>query len=114
MAHEFNTVDETLRHGNGKVRPQHVTEALRNPCRYDTQTGIWSLGEGRTVPYPNDEFAASKLAGVLQGATDLSSLSPELEAAGGDWPASYYLSARRTSLLAISRRDLQERAGGRG
>jgi SAM-dependent methyltransferase len=76
-----------------------VAGSLENLCEYDAESGIWRLRDGRTIPYPNDRFAASKLEYVLRNADDLSSLSPELEGFAGQWPASYYLSTKRSSLL---------------
>jgi SAM-dependent methyltransferase len=78
---------------------QLVTDSLENACEYDAESGVWRLRGGRTIPYPNDTFAASKLENILRNAQDLSSLSPELEGFAGRWPSSYYLSTKRSSLL---------------
>jgi len=52
-----------------------------------------------TIGYRSDEFARDRLLPIVESASDLGSLSPELERRASGWPASYYLSARRSSLL---------------
>ena len=57
------------------------------------------FSSGTAVPYDNDPFAARDLPRIIGSATDLSSTSPELEELADVWPASYYLSPRRTSVV---------------
>lgn len=72
---------------------------LHENASHDTERGLWRLNSGATVAYPNDDFAERELEPILRSATDISSLSPELAARAMGWPASYYLSPRRTNLL---------------
>lgn len=62
-------------------------------------SGVWTPEAGEEFSYRSDAFARGELLEIVRSARDLSSLSPELEAAASNWPASYYLSARRSSLL---------------
>jgi SAM-dependent methyltransferase len=99
MVREFDTLSCDLDPAIAHPQAGQVTDCLKNACEYDAESGVWRLPDGRTVPYLNDTFAASKLEDILRNAQDLSSLSPELEGFAGRWPASYYLSTRRSSLL---------------
>lgn len=62
-------------------------------------SNVWLPQRSDGTGYPSDDFARGPLLGLIKGADDLSSLSPELEALAASWPARYYLSAERSTLL---------------
>lgn len=74
-------------------------ELFSAPLTRQVDSGVWTPEDDREFSYSSDAFAREELLGIVRSARDLSSLSPELEAAASRWPASYYLSARRSSLL---------------
>lgn len=69
------------------------TDLVRN------DSGVWLPERSDGTGYPSDDFARGPLLGLINGARDLSSLSPELEGLAASWPARYYLSAERSTLL---------------
>lgn len=64
------------------------------------EEGVWAgAGKRSAVGYGSDEFARSELLRILNEATDLGSMSPQLHTHAHEWPARYYLSAERCNLL---------------
>lgn len=75
------------------------TTVFVDPLTRDDGTGVWGPERYEANVYPSDDYARGTLYDVLMTSHDLSSLSPELERKGTGWPARYYLSASRTTLL---------------
>lgn len=69
------------------------------PLNWEAESRVWTPNSDEKINYASDRLARGPLLDIVNSAADLSSMSPELEAAGSTWPASYYLSARRSSLL---------------
>jgi SAM-dependent methyltransferase len=76
-----------------------TTTLIRTPLVCDADTGLWTTVDSLQIDYDSDPFARDQLGSIIASATDLSSLSTELEQLGRDWPACYYLSSRRTNLF---------------
>ena len=65
-----------------------------------TQSGVWALpGEVESFKYSDGDTEEKNLESILRSATNLSSLSPELEEKYNDWPSEYHLSPLRANLL---------------
>lgn len=79
----------------------HLTpdDAFSASLTYDAGARVWVHGSVETIGYRSDAYARERLLPLVEAATDLGSLSPELEGLAGTWPASYYLSSRRSNLL---------------
>lgn len=84
---------------NAQSQQALLKRVLASECELDASSLIWKLANQPALPYPNDSFASHDLEGILRKTADLSSLSYALEQQASHWPASYYLSPERTSLL---------------
>lgn len=60
---------------------------------------VWVLADRKQINYSDGPLTERYLSKVLQGATDLSSGSFELERCIRDWPTEYHLSRSRAQLL---------------
>ena len=65
-----------------------------------TQSGVWALrGEAGSFEYSDGDAEEENLESILTSATNLSSLSLELEEKHNDWASEYHLSPLRANLL---------------
>ena len=65
-----------------------------------TQSGVWALpGEAESFEYSDGDAEEENLESILTSATNLSSLSLELEEKHNDWTSEYHLSPLRANLL---------------
>ena len=65
-----------------------------------TQSGVWALpGEVESFEYSDGDTEEKNLESILTSATNLSSLSLELEEKHNDWTSEYHLSPLRANLL---------------
>jgi SAM-dependent methyltransferase len=82
-----------------KRRTSFITEHIGDELIFDDECEFWRLASGRNIKYRSDSMVVTDLPGILRSASDLSSTSEELEREGRTWPASYYLSSRRSNVL---------------
>ena len=65
-----------------------------------TQSGVWALpGEVESFEYSDGDTEEKNLESILTSASNLSSLSLELEEKYNDWTSEYHLSPLRANLL---------------
>jgi SAM-dependent methyltransferase len=65
-----------------------------------TQSGVWALrGESGSFEYSDGDAEEENLESILTNATNLDSLSVELEEKYNDWASEYHFSPRRANLL---------------
>ena len=84
--------------------PADPTTVFRADLRCNDD-GVWIPAHTDGLGYPSDYFARGPLLGQLRSAANLGSLSEELEQLADTWPARYYLSAERSTLLRAFRYD---------
>ena len=65
----------------------------------DSVTDIWSQTEFRSIDYSDGEEVEQRLQHIVDSASDISSLSPELRQHCTDWPTIYHLSGLRANIL---------------
>ncbi|HCL86117.1 MAG TPA: methyltransferase type 12, partial [Comamonadaceae bacterium] len=66
---------------------------------YDIQTGVWARPGFTSIAYSDGDEVEQRLARIINGATDLSVLSDELQQHITDWPSLYHLSRSRANIL---------------
>lgn len=68
----------------------------------EIETGLWLPWDApeKDFIYSDGERFERAITQILDSATDLSSSSEELEAAGIDWPTTYHLSKKRSHIIA--------------
>ena len=65
-----------------------------------TKNGVFTPhGQTTAFGYSDGNDQEARLKAILTGASDLSSLSPDLELAINNWPTEYHLSPQRANLL---------------
>jgi O-antigen biosynthesis protein len=72
---------------------------IENNSLFLNETGVWVPLEKRDFSYSDGEEIETYLKSVVSKASDLSSMSNELEAAAKDWASTYHLSSQRANIL---------------
>jgi 2-polyprenyl-3-methyl-5-hydroxy-6-metoxy-1,4-benzoquinol methylase len=72
---------------------------LENGYASDPNTNVYKKRDFVDINYSDGNEVESRILEVIKGATDLSSLSDELELNCIDWPSTYHLSKRRGNLV---------------
>ena len=84
----------------------------------DSVTGVWSQPEFQSFDYSDGEETEQQLQHIIDTASDISSLSPELRQHSVDWPTTYHLSGLRANILRpfeiTSEHDVLEIGAGCG
>jgi GT2 family glycosyltransferase/SAM-dependent methyltransferase/glycosyltransferase involved in cell wall biosynthesis len=82
---------------------------LSFPRSYSERAGLFTPINGRPERQSHNDDGAldNRIAGIVNGLTDRSSLSPERRAAITDWPTQYHLSSKRANLLRPFAEDLR-------
>jgi glycosyltransferase involved in cell wall biosynthesis/SAM-dependent methyltransferase len=85
-----------------------MTDLLaKNGYVLNTQTGVWARPGHSSIEYSDGEESEKRLAAIIDQASDLSVLSPELKRQCSDWPSTYHLSPARANLLRPFRHELK-------
>lgn len=71
-----------------------IADVITNPCRQEN--GVWHLLSADAFPYSDGEKVENYVLRAIATASDISTMSRELEAAIVDWPSRYHLSRERS------------------
>jgi 2-polyprenyl-3-methyl-5-hydroxy-6-metoxy-1,4-benzoquinol methylase len=74
-------------------------EALTPVYVFDIQRNTWSRPDYADIPSSDSDEAELRIAGIINNARDLTTLSAELASHCKDWPTTYHLSRKRANLL---------------
>ena len=72
---------------------------MQSDYHLDPATGVWSQPEFNSIDYSDGEETEQQLQHIIDTASDISSLSPELRQHCADWPTTYHLSSLRANIL---------------
>ena len=72
---------------------------MQSDYHLDSVTGVWSQTEYQSIDYSDGEEVEQRLQHIIDTASDISSLSPELRQHCTDWPTIYHLSGLRANIL---------------
>ena len=72
---------------------------MQSDYHLDPATGVWSQPEFNSIDYSDGEETEQQLQHIIDTASDISSLSPELRQHCADWPTTYHLSGLRANIL---------------
>src|SRR5687768_570272 len=66
---------------------------------FDTVPNVWVRTDYVGIPYSDGKEVEERIAGIINNAQDLTTLSAELASHCKDWPTTYHLSRKRANLL---------------
>ncbi len=72
---------------------------MQSDYHLDPVTGVWSQPGFQSIDYSDGEETEQRLQHIIDTASDISSLSPELRQHCADWPTTYHLSGLRANIL---------------
>jgi 2-polyprenyl-3-methyl-5-hydroxy-6-metoxy-1,4-benzoquinol methylase len=72
---------------------------MQSNYHLDSVTGVWSQPDFQSIDYSDGEETEQRLQHIIDTASDISSLSPELRQHCADWPTTYHLSGLRANIL---------------
>ena len=72
---------------------------LQSDYNLDPVTGVWSPPGFQSLDYSDGKETEQRLQKIIDVASDISSLSPELRRQCVDWPTTYHLSGLRANIL---------------
>lgn len=65
----------------------------------DSQTNVWRRSDYQGINYNDGDEIETRIASIVEHATDITVLSPELRQQCTDWPSLYHLSGTRANIL---------------
>ncbi len=84
-------------------------EKISKYYSYDKGKGIWKNSDYKGIDYSDGSETEKHLKSIVDNATDISVMSPELAGYCKDWPTTYHLSSKRSNLF----RPFEERFSGK-
>ncbi|WP_411959322.1 glycosyltransferase [Pseudomonas sp. s4] len=80
---------------------------LNQGYQFDTSEFVWYRPEYASIAYNDGDEVESRLKSILDNASDLTVLSPELRKYCADWPSLYHLSSVRANILRPLHTELE-------